>query len=591
MTKEERPVFLQPKILLIDLDPEIEFKLKHLGYSVQGGSFGQPVIIPPEFASIIRFHSIRPKFNLPYNYTEQDIYVADLKRQPTSFDSNFQLFDHDNVRCYTEHIDGVCDFSPIIMSGAGVEFGQVIQKGGIFIVFAEPKKNFEYRFAPKSPSRINAWKGRQIEFHSNWSFMGPFADELQVVPIRGEDVRVTDGNDPLRALLREYSKEIRYTCSFSLSPLALKIGVLDPLLTNRFGQYLAATYRHPDLKYGLVILPQLSNKGGFLEKMITTVMPALEEGLFPMQSCRSWLNDKTYATLKQQELIDQIDRIKQSSLSEIEKLQKELEIDRENSECLQNILVEKDDRLVLSLKMVLERFVGFHSVVDIDSEIVKLADNQTKQEDLRVIEPGKSLLLLEVKGRDTGSGKDDFAMQCEKWVRRAKSRESRDDIRGVVILNHQRNLLPIKRNENPFSRDQIEDAINLDMTLFTTWDLFILVREMHRHKWPQNAVKSLFFKAGRHDTVPNNYRMLGTVTNVWRQQEAFACSIGIDLKVSDVIAFWDGLRFWEGSVLTIQKKGESIVCASSGEIVGIKWSTSKLPPKDVRLFLRDDSIS
>ena len=59
MTKEERPVFLQPKILLIDLDPEIEFKLKHLGYSVQGGSFGQPVIIPPEFASIIRFHSIR----------------------------------------------------------------------------------------------------------------------------------------------------------------------------------------------------------------------------------------------------------------------------------------------------------------------------------------------------------------------------------------------------------------------------------------------------------------------------------------------------------------------------------------------------
>jgi hypothetical protein len=48
-------------------------------------------------------------------------------------------------------------------------------------------------------------------------------------------------------------------------------------------------------------------------------------------------------------------------------------------------------------------------------------------------------------------------------------------VHGVSIINHQRNLPGLERdNVNVFSGAQVKDAENQDVTLVSTWDLFLL---------------------------------------------------------------------------------------------------------------------
>ena|SRR5215211_2549333 len=68
-----QPKYPKPKILLLDLESEVESILKDAGYNVTSGSFGVPYKVP-------RYDSrspVIPNGSLP-NFTEQEVVVMNL---------------------------------------------------------------------------------------------------------------------------------------------------------------------------------------------------------------------------------------------------------------------------------------------------------------------------------------------------------------------------------------------------------------------------------------------------------------------------------------------------------------------------------
>jgi len=81
----------------------------------------------------------------------------------------------------------------------------------------------------------------------------------------------------------------------------------------------------------------------------------------------------------------------------------------------------------------------------------------------------------------------------------------RTDVRGVSIINHQRNLHALERNnQNVFTQPQIQDAMHHDITILTTWDLFLLLRGMMEWEWDPNVIQELFYRSGRMPRYPSS---------------------------------------------------------------------------------------
>ena len=187
----------------------------------------------------------------------------------------------------------------------------------------------------------------------------------------------------------------------------------------------------------------------------------------------------------------------------VAKNEEEIEKEREKNGFEHGVLTKWDDPLVADVKKMLEE-LGFANVVDADHDA---ADSRNKQEDLR-IEDGSSLLLVEVKGI-LGLLREDDALQVVKYIGRWRKRKKELDIRGVCIVNHQRNIPPLTRaNQRVFTKAQIGDAENYDFTLVTTWDLFRLYHGMIEFNWPKKTIQGLFHVDGRLEPIPTHYQLI-----------------------------------------------------------------------------------
>jgi hypothetical protein len=128
--------YSKPKILLVDMEKETESILKGEGYNILIGSYGTPY-------EVVKSDNLLPVIingNLPFNLTEQEIVVINLKVTSTLIKAvgNKVTTDGENdwwASCTT----GLVDPRPRLMIISQDSLNKIYSYGGILIVFADYK--------------------------------------------------------------------------------------------------------------------------------------------------------------------------------------------------------------------------------------------------------------------------------------------------------------------------------------------------------------------------------------------------------------------------------------------------------------------
>jgi len=266
-------------------------------------------------------------------------------------------------------------------------------------------------------------------------------------------------------------------------------------------------------------------------------------------------------------------KVNQRTEKELEKIDKKILKERERSGFLHGIITKSGDELVISVKKCLE-FIGFKKVINVDEKIDNQERSTLKQEDLQILDKSPAL-LLEIKGL-SGLPRESDTMQVYKYIPRRMKEWDRTDVRGISIINHQRNIPPLERNnKNVFTEPQIDDANSNDITLITTWNLFLLVRGMVKWKWNPEVLQDLLYRKGVLSKIPTNYLPVGKVVKYWKNLNVIEVKIDDNkIQKGQRVGYVTAKGYFEEYALSLEVENKNVIDAISGQTVGIKTEYS-----------------
>jgi hypothetical protein len=579
----------RPKILLIDLKDDSESVLKQAGYKIEAGTFGTIFRVEPNSGYL----PLNVTANLP-NYTEQEIVVIDLIPD--------EISDVPNVKKSVEGEDdfwgksnlGVIDTRPIAMYLCCNAFDKILSHNGVFIIFADYHTPYEIIYA------------KNLGYHgldtiqkgfSNWSFLTILDNShFRTKPESGSEITVVNTNTELGKLLNRYVSNAHFTCT--LYPATLQspggnvIGYSDRgkeswivTATNKYKAPVAGVFTPDKNKDGWVfIFPQIENKSGFLHEFLRDVLPELVPELFPYSESSQWINKDEYQSSLILEKKREIEKVEENAKQRVDEIKEEIKREQEKIEYQNNLLTETNDSLVKAVKKSLE-VLGFERVIDVDEELAKQGINNSKNEDLQILDEPVTV-LIEVKGV-TGFPTDSDTLQITKHVPIRMKQWNRTNVKGLTIINHQRAISAIQRVHNQVFRDLlVTSAEEQDLGLLTTFDLYRLVRSFVQNNWKHENIKDLFVQSGRIEPIPSHYEYVGKIENFW--EKVGVAGIRVEdkaIRLGDVIAFELALQFEEVTVNSLQVENQSVEIAGTSTLAGIKTELTKdILKKGIRVY-------
>ena len=285
-------------------------------------------------------------------------------------------------------------------------------------------------------------------------------------------------------------------------------------------------------------------------------------------------------------LKDNVEHIEVNCEKQIDDIKEQIEKCREENKYLYDLLNETDDVLV---KAVIEALnvLGFSQVIDVDEESRRNGTEASLKEDIQ-IKDVSPILVVDVKGI-TGLPSDAEATQAHRHATMRMKEWGRTDINCLTIINHQRNIPSLDRENNkPYRQEQLDSASQIDLGLMTTWDLYRLLRSFLRNKWEPENVKPLFYKSKRISIIPENYNYIGVVKNIWPNPQAFGVLLEKgSLDKGDIIGFETPVEIVEYEVISLQIEEEDVQHAEAGVEVGIKTTEfSSLLKKGYKIYKR-----
>ena len=474
-------------------------------------------------------------------------------------------------------------------------FDRILEHGGLFVIFAKSRLNQDIVWGKSEYGRLSVNKKLKYD---NWSFLSILNPEnIKVKEDFGEEISLPDySNDhPLFQFLKQEIKNCEYDAIFRSFRESDFMWL--PILESKYGDDVAGVIIPKDsegnhLKERIIILPQTENKSEVIPTLLKEVLPEISPHLFPHVEGARWVERDEYEL----ESVLNLKGQKVEARKRVEKEIKELDIkiaeERGKFGFLHRIITGWSDELVRDVKTCLE-FIGFEQVRDVDEEIKNKAKKVPKQEDLQILDDSPAL-LIEIKGL-SGLPKEIETNQVEKYISRRMKEWDRTDIRGVSIINHLRNVHGLEReNENVFSKQQKEDAEDRDITILTTWDLFLLIRGMIKWKWNPKAIRELFYQKGRMPRVPAHYKPIGSITHYWEKLGVIEIKISNDnINKGQRIGYFINSVYLEEEIQSMQVDQQGVEVATQGQSVTIKtrYSKKELPKKATVYKVLNDSGS
>lgn len=565
-TQEQKPLatgevkYPRPKILAIDLAKADTKLLTSAGFNVVRGSFGTPYRVPKGSG----YHPVLIDASLP-NYTEQEIIIADLAAPKEAESAKGEKAKPDaELHWWAKSSTGLIDPRPRVMAMVDDVFARILSTGGAFILFADSRKKQKLVFG----AVYNQYQGITIDHelnYDNWSLL-PLLSELMVESDHGFEITPTHKDSPVGRLLADHLEGASFNCT--LSPAwRFEDRWLD-LAKNKYGETVAGVISPPDKsKAGWIfIFPRLQKKAGFLAAFIKNVLPDICPTLFPHAEGQRWVHRPEYELQSVVQKAAEISRLQDETAAQVKEFEKAIEADREKSHYLYDLLRETGRPLVEAVKTALS-VLGFTSIVDVDEEM-KIAGNDTSlREDLRIHDTSP-VLITDVKGV-AGHPADAEALQAQKHAFIYIQEQGRADVRGLTIINHQRLLPPLDRdNAMPFRQEILDNATQVSLGLITTWDLFRLLRGFTTHGWRPEHIKPLLYRVGRILPIPLHYEYVGKVNHVWKNAFSVVIEAG-ELRVGDRISIEFPVDFDEQTVTSLRLNDEAVEHAQAGVEVGI----------------------
>jgi hypothetical protein len=556
------PKYQHPKILLIDTVPEIATALKKEGYNVSSGTFGTPYKVQKGSG----YQPVVVKASLP-NYTEQEIIVVDLvPDDPESGPPGEKMAPAGESDWWAKCSQGVIDPRPRAMAMVQDQFERILDNGGAFIIFSDARDSQKLAYG-----RDYGGLSIEQEIHfDNWSFLSVLSN-LTVNGDHGEEIDAVKEEWSLVKLLADHLGDATFCCTFEAQwHLEKRWGVLAK---NKYGAAVAGVIFPPEkTKSGWIfIFPRIKNKDRFLSAFLKNILPDLCPGLFPHAEGQKWVHRAEYELPSVLLKAKHISHIQDDAAKKVADLEKAIEEDRNASQFLYALIRETGDPLVEAVEKAFA-LIGFKAVVDVDEEMTKAGKEASLREDLR-IHDNSPVLVVDIKGV-AGMPADAEALQAQKHAFVYIQEQNRADVRGLTIINHQRLLPPLEReNDMPFRKEILDNAAQLKLGLMTGWDLFRLVRGFIQNNWKLEHVIPIFYQTGRILPIPKHYEYIGRVKQIWKAAFSVDIEQG-EIRVGDRVTVEFPVDFDEQPVKSLRLNDVSVEAAAAKCEVGIQRQES-----------------
>lgn len=569
------PEFLKTNICCLDLTDDCLEYLKSLDLNVYEGSLGSVFTIKWGQNSYRDTKPLSIDVNIPVNLHEYRVFIHDMAnpnfREYKESEHSLGRVESDEER----HLECRQPVNTLDLRPFGT-------------------KRLHDRFMDNNRERrieiLFVGHENRVHYYSN-VVDGSYSIDLGVVSnmdgwnlARGKEkignrVRLED-NNASKHLFEGRINQVKYCRVFSLpTEMDGKERVTDrhfmSLLKNESGECVSYLYYYSN-DFVMCVLPQVEDKVGLLKDLFETLLFTVFSDYFPDVEARNWIYSDTYKLPDEIELQHRIESKRAKYEQEITELKEESKAISEKNIHLKQLLTESGSTLVNAVKTFLE-WLGFENVVNKDET---LKEGDIKEEDLCFEYQGHHI-LMEVKGIN-GTSTDSECSQVDKIVNRRMRELKTTDVHGVYVVNHQRNVEPLKRMMPPFNEAQITDAENQSRTMLYTVQLFTLHSDVENGFITREQARKDFLQAGLakfHESLQS----LGTPYNYYMDDKVICLDLkNIQVSAGDTLFYEDSLqRLVSLKVESLQQEKQSFNTVNSGK-TGIK--VDKKVPRNREIF-------
>lgn len=531
-------------------------------HEVAEGTLGTKVNLPNE--NVYR-HPLRPNCKFPKGMHEYDVFIFDMRYQKAEDYNQDEFMPVYNEQSEINHL--ICEscvqvFNPIPLGA--FYFHTLIHedkhdKIPIIIVFQDKGVSIKYNWYDQDDRYLDS-----IEY-SNYDFIYT----QRKSDLYGKKIALVD-NKESQLLFRDYQNGIEYHSQFYASE---ENGYI-PLLRNANGDCISYIREQSD---GLVImLPQMNNKAGFLKHLFEDYLYEQYSDYFPYIEEHNWIHNEEYILPNENLLRNELEQAKKEYETKKAEIDARIEDNRGKYDFLHTLITATDAELVHAA-IAYFHWLGFENVIDMDT-VVK----GDKEEDIQIDLGEDGLIVVEAKGI-RGTSKDNECSQIEKIKHRREKDRQAFDVCALYVVNHQRGTEPIKRQNPPFTDNQISDAESDERGLLTTWQLYNLYFDIERGVIDKADAREALRRFGLVNFVPKNAVKIGEPYNEYTGNIICVELKGQKVERGDEMYAYDGRNWQKAEVLSIQENKIDVEMASYGK-VGIKLSEEL--PKKVEVYVK-----
>ncbi|NQU75607.1 MAG: hypothetical protein HQ546_04730 [Planctomycetes bacterium] len=497
--------YAKPKILLLDMPEACGNALRTAGYNGREGSFGKSYKVDPSDS----FHHVSQKTCTFPNIEEQEIVVANIA-YPGPTDTQPNDFPGEGVSAICQlGTWGVINPRAWAMEMTQKYFNRIFMSGGIFIVFLGDKYIDKY-YRVVFRKYCDAMMHEEFQC-SNWSFLYDL-DLFCVQDAHGEEMFFDKRTKGLCDLLTRGASNASYSSTID-PPYQYRDNWIS-LAKNKYDQCIAGLLSLEEPKRRLLLLPQMPNIDQVLVELMENWCSQWNPAFFPHLEGARWVHREEYEIPQLIRLRKDIDAVHQTAGKQVAVLEGQIDkVRRENADWYM-LLNGTGDDLVKAVIRTLKK-LGFTKVIDVDEQARKENSDTSLREDIQ-IHDSSPILVVDVKGVN-GHPDDEESRQAEKHATMRSREWDRTDVQPLTIINHQRHLPPYDRDATAYRPEIIDNAVDTQLGLMTTWDLFRILRNKEALAWPPGVVLPIFYRIGRIEPIPDHYTEVGRVEKVWQQ--------------------------------------------------------------------------
>ncbi len=327
--------------------------------------------------------------------------------------------------------------------------------------------------------------------------------------------------------------------------------------------------------------PQFQDrKKDFIIEFIDEILPALFPKIFPYSEQFSWLKSERYHLPNQINLLDEKARMEDQHNRDLVEIEEKIQENRIKYQFLHSLIAETGNHLVKSIEDFFI-WLGFENIINMDE-----TKPITREEDIQ-IPLVNGLLIIEVKGIG-GTSKDSECSQVSKIKHRRCQERNSFDVFALYLVNHQRFLPPVDRQNPPFSKHQINDAKLDERGLLTTYQLFKLYFNIKEGFVTKEDARSSLLKHGLVQFNPSKAHWIGCPLEIHHNGKVVILNIdNLLLQKGAFIIVCNSDAWFRAKILEIKLDDEAVESVSKGE-VGVRLNRAVLITSE--LWLEDTII-